>query len=118
MKRKLKLTSFAKITFAVLIILGGRYLYMNQADIKSGKPINIDKIIQKGKNIFNKTEKIKIISKQQDTVIIRITDSKNKIEINTSGKTVIKNKPSNINPDTLLFNISEQKIGKIIYTTK
>jgi len=126
MKRRLKLTPFAKITIVVLIIIGVRYLYLNQINLKDKEIINVDEFIEKTKNLFNKTEKEIInkkanVLKKQDTIIINITDNDTILKIESYGKTVIKRKKSNKNnTDTFLFNISKEKelIGKIIYTTK
>jgi len=126
MKRRLKLTPFAKIIIAILIIVGARYVYLNQENIQLGDINSIEKIKEKAKNIFN--NKIKEESSQDikpnntiDTITIYITDSDNYIKISTLGKTVNKLKNVNKNTfDTLLFNISKEKalIGKIIYKKK
>jgi hypothetical protein len=126
MKRRLKLTPFAKITIVVLIIVGVRYLYLNQINLKNKELINFDEFIEKTKNIFNKTEKEKLnkkeeFSKKQDTIVINIIENDTILKIKSFGKTVIKRKNTNKNnTDTFLFNISKEKelIGKIIYTTK
>ncbi len=124
MKRRLKLTPFAKVTIVVLLIVGVRYLYLNQINFKDKEIINLNEFIEKTKNIFNKTEKStpnkKInLSKKQDTIVINITDNDSIIKINSNGKTVIKRKNINIT-DTLLFTISKEKkiVGKIIYKKK
>lgn len=120
MKRRLKLTPFAKILIVVLIILGIRYAYKS-IDNNTSEIINIDKIIEKTKNIF-KTEsnnKKTNTSSKLDTVEINISENDSIIKIKSSGKTVFKRKKFN-ETDTFLFNISNEKelIGKIIYTKK
>lgn len=125
MKRRLKLTPFAKIFIVVLIILGARYVYLNQKKIKFVELNSFEEIKEKASELFKQKVEKENISKKDiivnkaDTIHINITDSDDYIKISASGKTVKKLKTNNTT-DTLLFNISKEKalVGKIIYNRK
>jgi len=128
MKRRLKLTPFAKIVIVVLIIIGARYVYFNQENIELGEITIFNEIKEKTKNIFNNEVEDKPIQNKKDkinkvdTIIIEITESEDLIKIISSKKIVNKFKSSDSrnSSDTFLFNISTEKalVGKIIYNKK
>ncbi len=80
MKKKNRLTTFAKLVILVLIIFGIRYFYYNQEDILSGK-------------IFNSIDTIEI---EQDTTVLD----------NPKYKDIDISKKNKYEEDTLLFNLN------------
>ncbi len=118
MKRRLKLTPFAKIFIAAVIILGTRYVYLHQKEVLSNDFFNFDDL-KKGKdnkvnNLENKKNNTDI---RPDTLIINIVRKSNAIKIITAGKSIIiPYKDTSNSSKKLLFDISKKKkvVGKII----
>lgn len=120
MKRRLKLTPFAKIFIVAIIVLGVRYVYKNQNNIFKDNVFKIETIKEKIPNLFksgvdNKNE-VYTHKNNSDTITIFITDDEKRIKISSEGKILNYRKFSN-KTDTILFNISNEKkiVGKIIY---
>ncbi|MCD4792580.1 MAG: hypothetical protein K8R54_05055 [Bacteroidales bacterium] len=132
MKKRTKITPFAKIVIAGIIFLGARYLYLNRDRIASG-------------DLFNLNDTTKVVKENRDTTSAKdtfavITDtlksiSKDSIEIaedtltisveKTEDLLILKSKDFSINillndsvqvSDTIFFKLSDDKniVGRII----
>ncbi len=118
MKRRLKLTPFAKLFIVAVIFFGARYVYLHQEELISNDFFNFD-YLKKGKdNKVNKPENKKNNTDiRPDTLIINIVRKSNAIKIITAGKSIlIPYKDTDNSSKKLLFDISKKKkvVGKII----
>ena len=112
MKRRTKLTPFAKIVFLAFVFLGARYAYLHQNEIlemeflKSKDTTEI--VLNKDTVVFDSEGFKKPL---KDTIDLYLTRINNSIRIQTSDTIVeISEK------DTLIFTVSEKDniIGRII----
>jgi len=113
MKRRLKLTPFAKIVFAALIIVISWYIYKHQDDIKKIKIVNFNDTLNVSDN---STDTLKIFVKDDyDTLTFCIKKSDSLLNFSVENNDIIIPLKSSKN-DTLIFLISaEKKIkGRII----
>jgi len=112
MKRRTKLTPFAKIVILAIVFLGARYAYLHKDEISEMDFLNpkdstesvIDTnsvIIQVDTNILN-----------NDTIDLYITKNDTSIRVQTSDTIVEINQK-----DTLIYSLSEKDnlIGRIIF---
>jgi len=114
MKRRTKLTPFAKIVILGLVFLGARYAYLHQDEILEMEIFNskdtTEIVVDNDTNIVvDKKEVIPITIK--DTIDLFLTQKDNSIRIQTSDTIVEISKK-----DTLIYTISEKEniIGRII----
>jgi hypothetical protein len=112
MKRRLKLTPFAKIVFVLIIIVAARYVYIHRDEIKKGQFFN-----------FKDTTEVAfldtnfVILPSTDTVIFYLRDNDSSVQININDTEVhILKDSSGFVSDTIVFPVSESKNleGKLI----
>lgn len=131
MKKRAKITPFAKIVIAGIIFLGVRYLYLNRDEIASGDFFNFNdttKVVKDNRDTTSAkdtaviTETFKSISKDsietaEDTLTISVEK--------TEDILILKSKDFSINillndsvqvSDTIFFKLSDDKniVGRII----
>ena len=105
MKRRLKLTPFAKIVFVLIIIAGARYVYVHQNKIYEGHFFNFRDSINF--NIPESKSKIKI---ESDTIILYISENDSLIHIKIKNKNIhILKSASGLNADTVFLKLSEKE---------
>ena len=114
MKRRTKLTPFAKIVILGLVFLGARYAYLHQDEILEMEIFNpkdtTETVVDIDTDIV--TDKIKDIHiSPKDTIDLYLTRVNNSIRIQTSDTIVEIN-----SKDTLIYTVSEKDnlIGRII----
>ena len=110
MKRRTKLTPFAKIVILGLVFLGARYAYLHQDEILEMEFLKFEYIKEKviKKDVVVSEEKNAII---KDTIDLFITQNDSTFRIQTSDTIVEIN-----SKDTLIYTVSEKDnlIGRII----
>lgn len=132
MKKRAKLTPFAKIVIAAVVILGVRYIYLNRDKIASGDFINFNDTTKVVKDITDSisvkdtftmnSDTLKNVSKDsvgipEDTLTISVEK--------TEDILILKSKEFSINillndsvqvSDTIFFKLSDDKniVGRII----
>ncbi|RLD52016.1 MAG: hypothetical protein DRI94_04390 [Bacteroidetes bacterium] len=103
MKRRLKLTPFAKIIFALIIIAGARYAYVHQNDISGGRIFNFNDTTVTD----NSNSEIKI---NFDTIIFHISENDSLIHLTVNNQDLsFLRDSSGLNSDTTFFSVSEKK---------
>ena len=132
MKRKAKITPFAKIVILALVILGVRYIYLNKDDIASGDFFNFNDTAKVVKDNIDTTsvkdtftvipDTLKNISKDSigksvDTLTISVEKAENLLILKTSDFSIniLLNDSVQVS-DTIFFKLSDEKniIGRII----
>ncbi len=132
MKRKAKITPFAKIVILALLILGVRYIYLNKDDITSGDFFNFNDTAKVVKDNIDTTsvkdtfavipDTLKNISKDSigksvDTLTISVQKTENLLILKSSDFSIniLLNDSVQVS-DTIFFKLSDEKniIGRII----
>ena len=132
MKRKAKITPFAKIVILALLILGVRYIYLNKDDIASGDFFNFNDTAKVVKDNIDTTsvkdtftvipDTLKNISKDSigksvDTLTISVQKTENLLILKSSDFSIniLLNDSVQVS-DTIFFKLSDEKniIGRII----
>jgi len=105
MKRRLKLTPFAKIVFVLIIIAGARYVYIHQNEISEGRFFNFKDTLD-----FNSSDSKSKIKNESDTIVFRISenDSLIQIKVNNQNLNFLKS-ASGLDTDTVFIKLSEKK---------
>ena len=112
MKRRLKLTPFAKLFFAAIVLFAAWYVYKHQDEIKEKKIFNFKDTIN-----FEDSDLESEIQNNSDTVVFYVSNGDTVINLKVNGTVLqISKNVSGFTPDTLYFSISEEKriIGKLI----
>ncbi len=105
MKRRLKLTPFAKIVFVLIIIAGARYVYIHQKEISEGRFFNFKDTLN-----LNFQDSESEIKSKSDTIILRISENDSLIRLNINGTiTNVLKDSSGLKADTILLKISDKK---------
>ena len=132
MKRKAKITPFAKIVILALLILGVRYIYLNKDDIATGDFFNFNDTAKVVKDNIDTTsvkdtfavipDTLKNISKDSigksvDTLTISVQKTENLLILKSSDFSIniLLNDSVQVS-DTIFFKLSDEKniIGRII----
>ena len=104
MKRRLKLTPFAKIVFVLIIIAGARYVYVHQNEISEGRFFNFKNTLN-----LNFSSSESGIKNGPDTIILHISENDSFIRININGTIINMLKDScGLKNDTILLNLFER----------
>lgn len=115
MKRRTKLTPFAKIVIFALVFLGARYAYLHQNEILQTEFFNFSDstVVEVDKDTLNViTENEYADEILNDTIDLLITRTDDLIRIQTSDTIVEIDQK-----DTLIYTVSEEKniFGRIIF---
>lgn len=122
MKKRNRLTPFAKIVILVVVILIARYAYINREGIASGEFFNFgdttNSFFDKSDSLIKPIDSLHLISdsnvyiKNTDTLSIFIEKSNNILKINVLNKTInILLSDSILISDTINFNIPIENKG-------
>ncbi len=119
MRRRLKLTPFAKIFILALVITGARYLYINKEELSDKKNLFFRDTVATERNNANNKVTDTVIKKNiiPDTIIFYVSKNNDILTLRANGKSVNINFKDTIT-GTLVFEISEKENlkGKIIIT--
>jgi len=112
MKRRLKLTPFAKLLFVAIIIFAAWYAYKHQDKISESNFFNF----KESTDTNNSASELKN-QHSSDTIIFYISENDTLINLKVNNqKMIILKDTSGIIPDTVFFTVSKKKnsIGKLI----
>ncbi len=113
MKRRLKLTPFAKIFFLFLFVLGVRYVYLHKDDLSEKSFFQMSDTVPP-----EKKDTIQLsLPDAADTIVFYLENKDSLLQFRVDNKSIhLRSDSSGFFPDTLIFNVSESKNikGKLI----